>query len=229
MGPQAVVQLGVDLIRQHHDVGVPQNIGNGFQIFLLHHRAGGVVGKGHDEQLGLGCDGCFERIGAQAELVLLMAGHMHRHAAGQGGDGFVAHKARLRDDHLIPGLHQRADAHINGFAAAHRHQHFVQRVVAQAHAAFQIFCDLGAQLLQAGIGSVAGAAVFQALNAGFTHSPRRFKVRLTHAQTDALGHVGSQIKEFADAGGAHGLGGRRDQFIVIHHSTVHSLSSISSS
>ena len=110
-----------------------------------------------------------------------------------------------------------------------RMQHLVQRVVVQAHAAFQILCHLGAQLLQACVGGVAGAAMLQTLNAGFAHGPWRFKVRLAHAQTDALGHFGSQIEKFADAGGAHGLSGRRDQLIVVHHSTVHSLSSISSS
>jgi hypothetical protein len=85
--------------------------------------------------------------GAMAELVLLTAGHMDRNAAGQGGDGLVAHKAGLRDDHLVPGLHQRADAHINGFAAAHRHQDLPHGVVPQAHAPFQIAADLGPQLL----------------------------------------------------------------------------------
>ena len=84
---------------------------------------------------------------------------MHRHAAGQGGDGFVAHKARLRDDDLIAGLHQGADAHINGFAAAHGHQHLVQRVVVQAQPPVQIPGDLGAQFLQAGVGGVAGTAM----------------------------------------------------------------------
>ena len=52
---------------------------------------------------------------------------------------------------------------------------------------------------------------------------------VAHAEADALRHVGGEVEEFADAGGAHGLSGRRDQFIVVHHSTVHSLSSISSS
>ena len=49
------------------------------------------------------------------------------------------------------------------------------------------------------------------------------------AEADALGHLGGEVEEFADAGGAHLPCGRRDQFIIIHHRTVHSLSSISSS
>ena len=52
----------------------------------------------YTSQLGPGGDGRLQGVGAQAELVLLTAGHMHRHTAGQGGDGLVAHKAGLRDD-----------------------------------------------------------------------------------------------------------------------------------
>ena len=197
--------------------------------FPLHHGTRGVVGERHDDQLGLGGNGRFESVCFEAELILLTAGHMDRYPAGQGGDGLVADKAGLRDDHLIPGLHNGADAHINGFAAAHGHQHLPQGVVVQVHPALQISADLRPQLFQTCVGGVAGAAMLQALDACFPHSPRCFEIRLAHAQTDALGHFGSQIEKFADAGGAHGLSGRRDQFIVVHHSTVHSLSSISSS
>ena len=113
--------------------------------------------------------------------------------------------------------------------AAHGHQHLPQGVVVQVHPALQISADLRPQLFQACVGGVAGAAMLQALDACFPHSPRCFEIRLAHAQTDALGHISGQIEEFADAGGAHLPCGRRDQFIVIHHRTVHSLSSISSS
>ena len=73
------------------------------------------------------------------------------------------------------------------------------------------------------------AAMLEALDAGLPDGPRGLEVRLADAEADALGHISGQIKEFADAGGAHLPCGRRDQFIVVHHSTVHSLSSISSS
>ena len=39
----------------------------------------------------------------------------------------------------------------------------------------------------------------------------------------------AEVAAMIDLARAHGLSGRRDQFIVVHHSTVHSLSSISSS
>ena len=228
MGPQAIVELRVNFIGKHHDVGAPQHLRNGLQVFPLHHGTRGVVGERHDDQLGLGGNGRFESVCFEAELILLSAGHMDRHTAGKGGDGLVADKAGLRDDDLIPGLDQRADAHVNGLAAAYRHQHLAGLIV-EIHPAGEIAGDLRPQLLEARVGGVAGAAVFQALDAGFPHGPGRFEIRLAHAQADALGHLSGQIKEFADAGGPHGLGGRRDQSFVIHHSTVHSLSSISSS
>ena len=73
------------------------------------------------------------------------------------------------------------------------------------------------------------AAMLETFDARLTDGPGGLEVGLADAEADALGHLGGEVEEFADAGGAHGRSGRRDQFIVIHHSTVHSLSSISSS
>ena len=158
-----------------------------------------------------------------------MTGHVHRHAAGEGRDRLIADEARLGDDDLIPGLYQCADAHINGLAAAHGDEDFLGRVVFQAHPAVEVVGDLGPQLLQTGVGGIAGAAMLEALDAGLPDGPRGLEVRLADAEADALGHLGGKVEKFADAGGPHGGGGRRDQSIIIHHSTVHSLSSISSS
>ena len=154
---------------------------------------------------------------------------MDRHPAGQGGDGLVADEARLRDDDLIAGLHQSADAHVDGLTAADGDENFLCRVVFQAHPAVEVAGDLGPQLFQARVGSIAGAAMLEAFDARLTDGPGGLEVGLADAEADALGHLGGEVEEFADAGGAHGRSGRRDQFIVIHHSTVHSLSSISSS
>ena len=229
MAVEPIGQLGVDLVRQDHDVGAPQHLGHGLQVFPLHHRAGGVVGEGQDEQFGAGGDGPAQVLGPQAELVLGPAAQMHRHAPGQGGDGLIADKAGFRDDHLVPRGYQGADAHIDGLAAAHRHQDLPHGVVAQVHPPLQIAGDLGPQLLQTGVGGVFGMAHLQRFDAGLPDGPGGLEIRLAHPQADALGHLGGQIEKFADAGRAHGRCGRRDQLIVVHHSTVHSLSSISSS
>ena len=127
MALPAVGQLGVDLVRQDHHIGAAQHLGDGFQVFPLHHRAGGVVGVRQDQQLGAGGDGIFQLFGLETELVLRPGGNVHRHAAGEGCDGLVTDKAGFRDDDLVPRLDHGADGHIDGLAAAHRDQHLVIR------------------------------------------------------------------------------------------------------
>ena len=152
---------------------------------------------------------------------------MHRHAAGQLGDRLIANKTGFRNNNFIAGLYQRTDGQVDGFTAAHRNQN-LRHIVFQVKPAFQIPADLGAQFFQACVGCVFGAALFQAADARITHTPGRFEVRLAHAQRDAVGHVAGQVKELADAGRAHGLGAGCKQFVIVHHSIVHSLSSVSS-
>ena len=229
MGMVAVVQLGVDFIRENHDVGIPQHLGNGLQVLPLHHRAGGVAGEGHDEQLGLGGDGRLQLGGGEAELVFRLQRHRHRHAAGEGGDGLIAHKAGLGDDDLVAGGHQAADAHVNGLAAAHRDQDLAQRVVGKAEPPVHIGGDLLPQLLHTGVGGVAGLALLQALDARVPDAPGGLEVRLAHAQADAVVHFGGDVEKFTDARGPHFGGRRGNQTAVIHHSVAHSLSSGSSS
>ena len=223
-----VGQLGVNFIRQDDDVGTPQHLGDSLQILPAHDGAGGVVGERHNQQFGPGGDGLAEGLGVEPELILLPAGQMDRHAPRQGGDGVIADKAGLGDDDLIAGGDQGADAHVDGLAAAHRHQNLVHGVVVEIHPALQVAGNFHPQLLQAGVGGVFGVAHLQGLNAGLPDGPGGFEVGLAHAQTDALGHLGGQVEKFADAGRTHGRGGRRNQLIIVHHST-HSLSSISSS
>ena len=227
MAVQPVGQLGVDLIGQHHDVGAAQHLRDGLQIGRAHHAAGGVVGEGQHQQLGFGGDGRFQLVGGEAEILLRFGGDMHRHAAGELGDGFVADKARLRDDDLIPRLHQRTDAQVDGLAAAHRHHHLI-RLVIQLEPAGQITANFLTQLHQACVGGVFGAPLLQTADARVTHRPGGLEVRLAHAQTDAMGHFRRHIEKPANARGPHLLGGGGQNGIVVHHRTVHSLSSISS-
>ena len=227
MAVQAVGQLGIDLVREDHHLGTAQHFRQLFKILLAHDGAGGVVGVGQDQQLGAGGDGRPQLCGCQAELILGPGGDGHGHAAGELGDRLIADKAGFRDDDLVPRLDQRADGQVDRFAAAHRDQGLF-RLVLQFKAARQIAADLGPQFLEPGVGRVLGAALFQTADARVAHAPRRFEVRLPHAQGDTVGHIGRQVKKFSDAGRPHCLGGRRQQFVVVHHSIVHSLSSVSS-
>ena len=132
---------------------------------------------------------------------------MHRHAAHQLGDRLVADKAGFGDDDLIPRLDKGANGKVDRLAAADRDQH-VLGFIAQLKAAGKVVADLGAQLLQPGVGGVLGTPLLQAADAGIADAPRGLEIRLADAQRDAVGHIGSQIEELANARRTHLLGSR---------------------
>ena len=78
---------------------------------------------------------------------------MHRHAAGQLGDRLIADKAGLRDDDLVPRGDQRADGHVDGFAAADRDKDVVD-LIERSNRRARYWADLRAQLLEPGVGRV---------------------------------------------------------------------------
>ena len=51
MARAAVGELGVYLVREHHDVCAAQHLGNGLQVFPAHHGAAGVAREGQHQQL----------------------------------------------------------------------------------------------------------------------------------------------------------------------------------
>ena len=99
---------------------------------------------------------------------------MHRHAAGQLGDRLIADKAGLGNDDLVPGLDHRADDQVDGLTAADRDKDIFLFIV-QVKAAAKVAADLIAQLLQAGVGCVLGAAQLKAADACIADAPRRFQ------------------------------------------------------
>ena len=146
MTAAGVVHLGVDLVADHVDVFVPQQGGQGLQMLLLHHRAGGVVGEGEDHGLGFRRDGLFQLRRGEAELVLGFGLHDHRLPARQPHQRRVADEAGLVDDDFVPGPEDRAEGQVDGLAAAHGDQNLLFRVVGEAEAALLVGRDLPPQL-----------------------------------------------------------------------------------
>ena len=130
-----------------------------------------------------------------------------------------------------PGLHQRADAHVNGLAAAHGNQHLAPRARSADPSGGQ---DSGRSLPAApsgprwrcsGCGLVPGSRMPASRTAQGVLKSGSPTPRL-----DAVRHLGGHDQKICGCRrAAWRLRGRRNQSFVIHHSTVHSLSSISSS
>ena len=221
MALAAVGQLGINLIRQNDDVLIPQQRRDGFQVLPAHHGPRGIAREREDDELCARRDGRLQLLRRQLKAVFSFQRQRHGHAARQRGDGVIADKARLRDDDFVAGVHQRADAHIDGLGAAHGNDGLPGRV-GKAHAAGKVIAGLLPQLRQARIARVPGAPFFQAADARVAHRPGRFKIRLAHAQRDAVLHLGRNVKKFADARGTHVARGGGNDLCIIHHSSSRS-------
>ena len=142
-----VAELGINLIRQHVNVFLDNDLGDFLQILLGHNRAGGIVRERQYQNLGLVCDGVPQLPGSQAEFILLLQLDDHRHTVGQHTAGLIGYVAGLGNQHLVARIQHGTEGHINAFAAAYGNQPLPERVVAYMNAALQIAHNLLTQLL----------------------------------------------------------------------------------
>ena len=147
----AIGELGIDLIGQHQDIGIPQHFRNGFKILPLHNAAGGVVGIGEDQQLALGRNSCLECLGSEAEIVLEPGGNAYNLRSGQAGNGIIGYIAGLGDQDFIAGIDHRADHHIDGLRTADG-DHGLLFGIGKPHAALEIAVDLLLEFPETGVG-----------------------------------------------------------------------------
>ena len=110
----AVGQLGVNFIGQHQHIGLPQHLRDELQLLFAHHRARGIAGERQDQQFRAGVMAARSSSAVSLNPFFRFQ-RQSTAAAGQRCDGIIAHKAGFGNDDLVPGFHQRADAHVNGF------------------------------------------------------------------------------------------------------------------
>ena len=222
-------QLGVNFIRKHHDVGIPQNSGNRLQILAAHDRAGRVAGEGKDQQPGFRRNGCPQFLRSQAEMILRPGVEDDRHTAGHAGQRLVADKAGLNNQHFIPRTDQGADGAVDRLTSADGDQNLVRRIVGEAVFPLHISGDLPPQLLQPPVGGVPGLPILQGGNTGAADMPGRAEIRLAHAKGDDVVHFLGDIKEFSDTGRLDVAHRGVQNFIIVHHRDIFPLSSVLSS
>ena len=107
----------VDLVRQHHDVGVAGNVGQRVQITRRKHRAGGIV-RGVDDD-----HACTRRHRIAHTLPIdieigQMQGHVHGLGALQFDGRLVAVIGRVEDDHFVACAHDGGDGREQRFGGA---------------------------------------------------------------------------------------------------------------
>ena len=212
----SIGELGIDLVGEDHDTGVPQHLGHGLQVLALHDAAGGVVGEGQHQHLGPGGDGRAQLLGGEAEFILRLGLHIDGGAAGHGGQRPVADKGGDGNDDLIPRIDHAAQGQVDGLAAAHGDNDLMGKVVLEMEAAVQIGRNLPAQLGHAGVGGVLCKSLFQGVDARVPDVPGRDKVRLADSQRDCVLHLLQDVKEPADSRRFDVLDALGQNGIIVH-------------
>ncbi len=117
-------QLSVNLVRRDDEVVFFNNRDELLQVRALHDGTRRVVREGHDQNLGLRRNGCFQFFRRQAELILFLELDGDRYAVRHNDTRFVGYVGGLRDQNLIAGVNHGTHRQINGLRAAHCDKNF---------------------------------------------------------------------------------------------------------
>ena len=227
MAVGTVGQAVVDLVGEHHDVGLADDVRDRLKLVAVHDRAGRVVRIGKDEQLGARRDGGAQRLGRQLELVLDARRQRHGNAACHLRERRVADKARLGDEHLLAGIDEGADGVVDRLGAADGDEDLLVCVVAQLVLAARERGDLAAQLGKTPVGGIEGLTLLKRLDAGAPDLPRGLEIRFADAERDCVGHFGCHFEKTADARRFDYFDAVRKHLIVVYHDIMTSLLSFS--
>ena len=106
--PVVIGQAVVDLIRDHIDILLHTDLGNGLQLLAAVHHTGGVGGVVQNHALGLGGNSGSELLGGDLEVLSLGGLHHHGHAAHHLNELDVADPVGRGQDDLVSGVDQGA-------------------------------------------------------------------------------------------------------------------------
>ena len=202
-------QGAVHIVADDEDGLVLQDLVDGVQSLFGVDAAGGVVGRGEDDGLGLVRNGGLQLLGVDLEAVV-GGGEHHLHAPVQLHDGLIETEIRGGDDDLVAGVHDGGEGNIQRLRCADGGDDLIGRVVEVV--LFRL--ELGDGLQQVGVavaGRIVGVVGVQGGLGGFLHNLRGIQVGLTDGQCAGAGGVTHHISKAADAGDLH-----------IHHSAVES-------
>ena len=216
MLPLPIGQLAVNLVRQHHNFGSPQHLGDFLQMLAAHHAPRRVVGERQHQHFGPGRDSRPQRGGRQTEPILRPGDDRHRHSSRHAGQRLIADEARLGDQHLVPRIQQGAKSQVDGLAASHRHQDFVLGRICNAAVPLHIGGNRLPQLHQPGVGAVPGFPRLQGADPFLPDVPGRRKIRLSDGQGNHVLHLVGYVKKAADPGGLEHPQRLVEYLIVIH-------------
>ena len=214
MGRSPICQFAVDFIGEHQQVAAFDHLGHRFQIGASHDGARRIVRERKHQQLGAGRQLFLDLLRRQTEAVLRLRLNDHGNAARHAGQRSIADKAGLRDENLVARSQQRAEAQIDGFAAADRDKKFLVRIVFHLIMTVEPAGDLLPQLGKAAVRAVPRFAVLQRPDSLLPDMPGSHEIRLADGEGDHILHLVCNIKKLADPRGRD-LEDRRVHFLLI--------------
>ncbi len=180
-----VDHLRVGLVGEDHDVVLHGDLGDRLEVLHGEHRAGRVVRRVDDDELGLFGDerGKLSRI--EAELAVLAQRRRDGGCADELSHGLVDREAGVRADDLVALVHQREDAEEEDRLRARGDDDLGGLVVGPA-GVIEILCVALPSLRQPRRRAVAGEAVLHRLVCGIDDVVRRLEVGLADLEVDDI-------------------------------------------
>ena len=194
-----IQQFGVDFVGQYDQVVFNRNLGDLFQIFAGHHRAGRIAREIQQQRPAFRRDLTKQNLRIECKTVLRISFDHHGHAVRHADFSRIRHKTRLSVNHFIARIHQCAHRDIQRLADADGDDALVFRIVFDVVILLHIAADFPAQRRSAEVGGIAGMPFFQRKNSGFPDGPRRGEIGFPDAETDHVVHRIDQIEKAADA------------------------------
>ena len=188
----------VELVGDDGKVVARSHLTNGEQVFAAHHRAGGVRWIAEQDRLRPRRHGSFQIRSKQTEVVRGVGRHRHELTAGHARRRQIRHVARVRAEHFVAGVQQRAQGDVERLARPARDDDLVLRVVVDAVEPLDMRAQLLAQFKQAVVRGVVRVATLDAGDRCPANGLGGNVVRFAHAQRDHVVDRAEEVKKLAD-------------------------------
>ena len=153
MARRKIIELRVDFIGDHNDIGVPDGRGKILHVLPRHYAARGIVGIRENDGLRAGRDVFFHHFAGEFKAILRACRNGHAFAAGKGDAGHVGNVAGVRHEHLIARLDQSAHGKVDALACADRDHNLRIGAISDAETGF-VFGNQPCKLLKAAVGGI---------------------------------------------------------------------------
>jgi hypothetical protein len=185
-------EVFVDLVRDHQQIALDGEGGDGGQLVVGEDGAGGVVRGVEQDEAGAVGDRVAQLVQVEAEGAVVRAeGDRDAGAARHRDARRVRVVVRLQRDHLVARLQQGQQRGGDGLGGARGDQHLGVGVAGQPVEALLVFGDGGTQFGDARAGRVlVAAAVAQGAHRGLAHLFGAVGVGKALAQVDGTGTHG---------------------------------------